>query len=91
MSFLKEAWTRINAETPTWFKKLGNASIAAGTAGVAMMGMQAGLNVVTPAGGIPPHVPDIITTLGSHLMVAGAIGKVISAFACTNPPEPPKP
>lgn len=87
MSFFKEAADRLNGETPKWFKKLGNASIAAGTAGVAMLGMQTALNAVTPAGSISPHVPDIINALGSHLMVAGAIGKVVSAFACTNAPE----
>lgn len=90
MPFLKEAWTRINSETPIWFKKLGAASIAAGAAGVAMLGMQTGINLATPANSVAPHVPEIITTIGSHLMVAGAIGKVISAFACTTTPEPPK-
>jgi hypothetical protein len=87
MSFLKEAVDRLQGETPKWFKKLGNASIAAGTAGVAMLGMQTALSAITPAGSIAPHVPEIITALGSHLMVAGAIGKVVSAFACTNTPE----
>lgn len=87
MSFLKEATDRLKGETPVWFRKLGNASIAAGTAGVAMLGMQTALDAVSPAGSIAPHVPAIITTLGSHLMVAGAIGKVVSAFACTNTPE----
>lgn len=87
MSFIKEAFDRLNGETPKWFKKLGNASIAAGTAGVAMLGMQTALTAVTPAGSVAPHVPDIISSLGSHLMVAGAIGKIVSAFACTNTPD----
>lgn len=91
MSFIKEVYVRLQGETPKFFKKIGNASVAAATAGVAMLGMQTGINTMTPQGSIPPHVPDIIATLGGHFMVAGAIGKIISAFACTNTPEAPKP
>lgn len=92
MSFFKEAADRLSGETPKWFKKLGNASIAAGAAGVGMLGMQTALTAMTPAGSAVPHVPEIINTLGSHLMVAGAIGKIVSAFACTNTPDTsPKP
>lgn len=89
MSFLQEAYARLQGETPRFFKRVGAASIAAGAAGVAMLGMQTAIDTVTPKGSIAPHVPDIITTLGGHLMVAGAIGKVVSAFACTNAPETP--
>lgn len=86
MSFLKEAWIRINSETPLWFKKLGAISVGAVAAGIAMLGMQAGIDVITPAHSIPVHVPDIISVLGSHLTVGGSIGKVVSGFACTTTP-----
>lgn len=91
MSFFKEAFVRLQGETPKFFKRVGNASISAGAAGVGMLGMQTAINAITPQGSIPPHVPDIIATLGGHFMVAGAIGKIISAFACTNTPDVPKP
>lgn len=89
MSFLKEAYVRLQGETPRFFKRVGAASVAAAAAGVSMLGMQTGINVMTPSGSIPPHVPDIISTLGGYFMVGGAIGKIISAFACTTTPEPP--
>ena len=89
MSFLSEALSRLQGETPRFFRRIGNASLSAGAAGVAMLGMQTALIAATPQGSIPPHVPDIISVLGGHFMVAGAIGKIVSAFACTNTPEPP--
>lgn len=91
MSFFKEAVVRIKSETPIWFRRLGNGSVSAGVAGLGMITMQAGLNAITPQGTVPPHVPDFISTIGSHLMVAGAIGKIFSAFACTNTPTPTQP
>lgn len=90
MSFLKEAYVRLQGETPRFFKRVGNASVAAGAAGIGMLGMQTAINAATPQGSVPPHVPEIISSLGGHFMVAGAIGKIISAFACTNTPESPK-
>lgn len=75
--FFQEAYSRLNTETPAFFKKVGNVGVAVATAGGA---------IITPeiAGA---HIPDALTKIGAHLLTAGAIMKAVSHFACTTPPD----
>jgi len=82
MSFLSTAWQRLQAETPTFFKKIraiGNSLMATGTAATASQ--------IVPNVKVPP----IVIELGTHCIVAGFIMTLVASFANTNPPpEPPK-
>jgi len=74
-SFFSQAYARLNASTPVFFKKLGNFGVAAAAGGGAL---------ITPeiAGA---HFPTIITKIGAHLLTAGAIVKAVSHFAVDDP------
>lgn len=78
-AFFKEAFDRLNQQTPTFFLKVGNIGVTAAAAGGAM---------ITPeiAGA---HLPEIITKVGGHLLTAGAIMKAVAHFACVAPPDKP--
>lgn len=73
--FIKEAYTRLNQDTPIFFKKVGRMGVAAGAAGAAM---------ITPdmAGA---HIPEMITKVGGYLLTAGVVMKAISHFAVDTP------
>lgn len=75
--FIKEAYTRLNSQTPTFFKKLGNLGMAAAAAGGA---------IITPEV-IGAHMPETLTKIGAHLLTAGAIMKAVSHFAVDTPPD----
>lgn len=74
-AFFQEAYNRLNQQTPTFFKKLGNVGVAAAAGGGAL---------ITPeiAGA---HFPEMITRIGGHLLTAGAIIKAVSHFAVVDP------
>lgn len=76
-AFLKEAYSRLNSQTPAFFKKVGNIGSALAVSGGA---------VITPeiAGA---HMPDMLTKIAAHMLTAGAIMKAISHFACVTPPD----
>jgi ribose/xylose/arabinose/galactoside ABC-type transport system permease subunit len=81
MSFLSTAWARLQAETPTFFKKVrtwGQSLMATGTAATASQ--------------IVPNikVPAIIVTLGTHCIVAGFIMTLVASFACKDPNDAPQ-
>lgn len=75
--FLKEAYDRLNQDTPIFFRKVGRLGVAAGAAGAAM---------ITPdmAGA---HIPAVITKIGGYLLTAGVVAKAVSHFACDTPPD----
>lgn len=74
--FFKEAYARLNAQTPTFFKKVGNLGVTLAASGGA---------IITPeiAGA---HMPDALVKVATHMITAGAIMKAVAHFACTEPP-----
>lgn len=78
ISFIKEAYSRINAQTPTFFRKVGNLGTTLAVSGGA---------IITPeiAGA---HIPDMLSKVATHMLTAGAIMKAVSHFACVTPPDP---
>lgn len=73
--FLKEAYARLNSNTPAFFKKVGKIGMAAAAAGGA---------IITPEI-VGAHIPDMLVKVGAHLLTAGAIMKAISHFAVDTP------
>ena len=63
--FLKEAWERFRSETPTFWKKVRNASIVIGSIGAAILASP----VTLPAG---------LVGLAGYAVTAGAVGAVLS-------------
>lgn len=78
MSFLSEAWDRLNAATPVFFKKITKWSAGVLATGVAL--------TATPA--IPgAHIPEIVTKLGGYMITIGIVGAGVSKLACSDPDE----
>lgn len=87
MSFFSEAWNRINASTPTFFKKVGRVGIGLSATGGSLL-----LPNLMPQ----VHIPAGMITAGSHLLIVGAVMKAVASFAVSNTddikkPEDPKP
>jgi hypothetical protein len=75
--FFKEAYARLNSQTPSFFKKIGTIGASfAGTGGALLVSEVAGA-----------HIPEAVTKIGAHMLTAGAIMKAVAHFACTDPPS----
>lgn len=75
--FLKEAYTRLNQQTPVFFKKIGRIGVASGAAGAAMIAPDV----------VGAHIPEMVGKIGAHLLTAGVIMKAVSHFACDDAPD----
>jgi hypothetical protein len=75
--FIKEAYDRLNSQTPVFFKKIGRLGVSLAATGAAFIAPE-----VTGA-----HIPEMVTKIGAHLLTAGAIMKGVAHFACTDPPS----
>jgi len=79
MGFWTETLSRISAESPTYFKKVGRMGVGFTAAGMSML-----------ATGMLPesvHVPPILNTAGGYLLVAGIVAKSVASLACANPED----
>jgi hypothetical protein len=77
-NFFSTAWARLQAETPSFFKKvrnIGKSLLAAGTAGIVP---QMAANVATP---------PLLITLATHAIVVGTVMTLVASFACKDAPE----
>jgi hypothetical protein len=73
-AFFKEAWTRINSDTPTFFKKIGNVGTGIAASGTA---------IVTPEV-VGAHMPDILVKIGAIMLTVGATMKGMSHLGSTD-------
>lgn len=81
-NFFTHAWERLQAETPTFFKKvrnIGKSLIAAGTAGI----------VPSLAANVP--TPPLLITFATHAIVVGTVMTLVASFACKDPNDISKP
>lgn len=77
-NFFSQAWARLQAETPSFFKKIrttGNSLMATGTAATAAQ--------IVPNVKIPPA----IVTLGTHAIVVGFVMTLVASLACKDPTD----
>lgn len=79
-NFFSQAWTRLNAQTPTFFKKLRTVGQSLTVAGGACTASNISPSV---------HMPSTLMHLGINALVAGFIITTVSSFACKDPNEPP--
>lgn len=82
-NFFSHAWDRLQAETPTFFKKvrnIGKSLMATGTAALVPQ--------IVPEVKMPP----ILLTLGEHAVTIGFVMVLVASFACKDPADitPPK-
>lgn len=78
---MKEIFLRLTSDTPSFFKKIRKAGIASMAAGLAIIGLPAGLSEV----GVSVSLPEIVSTLGSYLVVGGFAATKVSSLAVTDP------
>lgn len=73
-AFIKEAWARLNSDTPTFFKKVGNIGSGIAASGTA---------IVTPevAGA---HMPDFLVKVGVIMLAVGATMKAMAHLGSTD-------
>lgn len=74
-AFIKEAYHRFNAETPTFFKKVVRGGLTIGGAG-------AGLKGIAATGVVLPHLLVMHT---DHMIAVGAVTALIAKLACQSP------
>lgn len=81
-SFWSQAWERLNSSTPIFFKKIIKAGVSLGGVGGGLI-----------APGLAPsiHWPAQLTTIGSYLLIIGAVAAAVAKFACDDPPPTVKP
>lgn len=72
--FLKEGWERFKSETPTFWKKVRNASILLGTIGT----------VILTA---PVSLPAGLVAIAGYAVTAGAVGAVLSQTTKKDEPK----
>lgn len=78
MSFFNEAKARLQSSTPIFFRKIIRAGISLGSVGGGLI-----------APGLAPsiHWPVQLTTIGTYLIIIGAVAAAIAKFACDDPPS----
>lgn len=78
MGFIKETIARISADSPTYFKKVGNFGIGLTASGTSMLA----------TGALPAtvHIPPVIGTAGGYMLVAGFVMTAVAKLTCSDPP-----
>lgn len=79
-NFFNAAWARLQAETPTFFKKvrnIGKSLMATGTAALVPQ--------IIPQVKMPP----VLLTIGEHAVTIGFVMVLIASFACKDTTDLP--
>ena len=81
MSFLKETWARLAADTPSYFKKIRAFGLSLTAGGTSMVGVPAAVHAISAT----VKIPEAVTTYGGHMLLAGVLISIVAGLPCQNP------
>jgi len=78
---MKEIWTRLTSESPTFFKRIQVIAILIGSVGGGILAAPATLGLM----GIPFILPATLSTVATHMAVVGAVAAFVAKTPVVDP------